>query len=131
MISALDHISLIVSDLEVADRFYGGVLGLDKLARPEFSFPGLWFSAGNIQIHLILETDLSGPAGIRLNPDARVSRHLHFAFQVQDFQQACRLFQQDFAVSVVDGPKQRPDGIRQLFIQDPDGHVLELCEPGN
>jgi lactoylglutathione lyase len=29
------------------------------------------------------------------------------------------------------GPKQRPDGIWQIFVQDPDGHYIELTElPG-
>jgi hypothetical protein len=26
------------------------------------------------------------------------------------------------------GPKQRPDGMWQIFIQDPDGHYIELTE---
>ena len=26
------------------------------------------------------------------------------------------------------GPKLRPDGARQLFLYDPDGHLIELAE---
>ena len=28
---------------------------------------------------------------------------------------------------IVDGPKPRPDGYVQVFVEDPDGHIVELC----
>ncbi|MEM1062895.1 MAG: VOC family protein, partial [Planctomycetota bacterium] len=29
-------------------------------------------------------------------------------------------------VPILDGPKRRPDGVTQLFVLDPDGHIIEL-----
>ena len=32
-------------------------------------------------------------------------------------------------VPLLAGTKQRPDGILQMYVCDPDGHVIELCSP--
>lgn len=37
----------------------------------------------------------------------------------------------ELGVPIVDGPKSRPDGYIQVFVTDPDGHVIELCSPPN
>ncbi len=127
MLKEADHISLIVSDLEQSRAFYGQLLGMRALARPGFDFEGAWFAVGGLQIHLIASGSNTGLPGLQLQPGGRPSRHLHFAFAVEDFEQAHRQVQQH-DIPILDGPKRRPDGIQQLFIADPDGYVLELCE---
>ena len=52
-VRSLDHVTLVVRDLEQSKSFYCGVLGMDDVPRPAFSFAGKWFQAGNTQIHLI------------------------------------------------------------------------------
>ena len=39
---ALSHVSVTVSDLGKARRFYGEFLGLVEIPRPDFGFPGVW-----------------------------------------------------------------------------------------
>jgi catechol 2,3-dioxygenase-like lactoylglutathione lyase family enzyme len=124
-VKTLDHVTLVVADLERSRRFYVDALGMREVERPGFSFDGCWFQAGSTQIHLILEHDGSGPAGERTD-QKRSSRSHHFAFQVDDARSAaaqCRAL----GVPIVSGPKERPDGAVQVFVTDPDGHMVELC----
>ena len=47
-----DHGSISVRDLDEAIVFYEDALGLERLDRPDFGFPGAWFKAGAVPIHL-------------------------------------------------------------------------------
>lgn len=127
-VKTLDHVTVVVKDLQRSRRFYVDQLGMEEVARPGFSFSGSWFQAGATQIHLILEHDESGPAGNAIEKELASSRTHHFAFEVADsFAAAEFLKSQD--VPIVSGPKQRPDGAVQTFVLDPDGYVVELCQP--
>ena len=51
----IDHVAIIVTDLERARQFYSGVLGLREVARPEsFDFIGAWFQIGPTCLHLLV-----------------------------------------------------------------------------
>ncbi len=127
-VKGIDHATLVVKDLERSRRFYVGVLGMREVPRPAFSFAGLWFQAGSTQIHLILEYEGSGPAGNQVPAEMRHSRSHHIAFAVSDAT-ACLESLEGLQVPIVSGPKPRPDGYIQVFVTDPDGHVIELCSP--
>ncbi len=127
-VKTLDHVTIVVKDLERSRQFYVDVLGMREVQRPGFSFAGLWFQAGTTQIHLILEFAGSGPAGNLLAENRRTSRTHHFAFEVEDANAAYDWLKQN-RVTVLGEPKPRPDGYVQVFATDPDGHVVELCSP--
>lgn len=114
----LNHVALHVQDVDVSCRFYGQILDLPQIARPAFTFPGAWFSLGPVQqLHLI---------GERTLPVVAEPRGNHFALRVASI----RVAEEDLRRKNVkfSGPKQRPDGMWQIFMQDPDGHVVELTE---
>lgn len=121
----IDHVTIVVQDLDRSRDFYVGVLGMQEVERPGFSFPGLWFQAGPTQIHLILEHPESGPAGHSIAAEASISRTRHFAFEVEDAHAVERALD-ELGVPIVAGPKSRPDGPTQLYVRDPDGHLVEL-----
>ncbi len=123
-VQAFDHITLVVKDLEASRQFYVDFLGMDHVPRPAFTFDGHWFQIGNQQIHLILEHDQSGRAG-KTDPDQNTRTH-HFAFQVPDAKQAYEKAVRR-GIPIVSPPKSRPDGAAQTFVNDPDGHIIELC----
>jgi catechol 2,3-dioxygenase-like lactoylglutathione lyase family enzyme len=126
-VKTIDHVTLVVKDLARSHEFYAGVLGMQPVERPKFSFAGSWFQAGNTQIHLILEHAESGPAGVPvLEHLLSQSRTHHFAFEVDDALTATEFLRQK-GIPIVSGPKNRPDGMIQVFATDPDGHVVELC----
>jgi catechol 2,3-dioxygenase-like lactoylglutathione lyase family enzyme/uncharacterized protein YunC (DUF1805 family) len=127
-VKSIDHVTLVVKDLEASRRFYVDVLGMREVPRPAFSFAGSWFQAGATQIHLILEFAGSGPAGNLLAPERRGSRTQHVAFLVDDAAAAVRTLKA-MSVPILSDVKPRPDGYLQVFVSDPDGHVIELCSP--
>ena len=128
-IEAVHHVSLTVSDLEHSRRFYGGVLELAEIARPPFSFPGAWFQVGaSQQLHLIVCDDPTFRAGKGID-----TRDVHFAVRVPSFRSAVEALRargysedagDDFRKMIV-----RPRataGFPQIYILDPDRHVIEI-----
>jgi catechol 2,3-dioxygenase-like lactoylglutathione lyase family enzyme len=114
----LNHVALYVNDLEKSCEFYGSVLRLEQMERPAFDFPGAWFRLGTDQeLHLIA-------GGERVAPVTSRPRGNHFALRVDDLER-WRGHVEPFGV-IVRGPVKRPDGAWQLFVGDPDGHVIEL-----
>lgn len=116
-INQLNHVAIIVSDLERSIAFYTDVLELKSKDRPDFQFPGAWFDLGcGQELHLIVaDGDTTAESG-----------HGHMAFRVPDMDVVVKKLTEckwDFA-----DPKPRPDGPLQLFMYDPDGHMIELTD---
>ncbi len=113
----LDHVALHVADVSVSVGFYRDALGLEPMPRPAFDFPGAWFRLGPTQeLHLI---------GDRAQPVHSHNRGNHFALLVDDVDEA-QAFLRSRGVPILKR-NTRPDGAAQVFIQDPDGHVIEFC----
>ena len=109
------HVSLNVTDVEVATRFYTEVLGLDLLERPDFSFPGAWLAAGSQQIHLLGVDEFEAPEG------------QHFALQVDDIDATVLTPAERGAAT---SPPREVAGVcRQAFLRDPAGNLIELNQP--
>lgn len=113
----LNHVAVYVKNLEKSSWFYGEILGLERIERPAFTFPGAWFRLGTKQeLHLIATR----------KEEISIIRQNHFALKVHSAADAeVQLKNKGIAYL---GPKPRPDGAIQLFIQDPDGYYIELFE---
>ncbi len=112
------HTALLVSDLEKSRHFYGTVLGLTPVLR-ELKFPGIWYQIGPVQIHLIQVPQVIGD---QVDPE-KWGRNRHLALGVGDlapYRQ--RLITQGCAV------QNSASGRAALFIQDPDGNVIEISQ---
>ncbi|QDT66078.1 VOC family protein [Calycomorphotria hydatis] len=125
----IDHVSLVVQDLEASRHFYVDLLGMEEVARPNFDFPGKWFQAGETLIHLIGVHEQSPHAGINKGLEGKNSRCMHLAFSVEDARAAAEELE-GTGVTFINRPKLRPDGACQTFVADPDGHIIELCSGG-
>jgi catechol 2,3-dioxygenase-like lactoylglutathione lyase family enzyme len=113
----LNHVALEVADLSSSILFYRQ-LGLPLIPRPAFDFKGAWFRLGSVQeLHLI--------AG-REKPVNSAKRGSHFALRVQSLEEAIESLRKSGIA--FQGPFDRPDGARQIFLTDPDGYVIELCQ---
>ena len=118
-IRELNHVAIYVTDVERSTEFYKGALRLEVLPRPAFTFPGAWFRLGtNQELHLIANH------GAPFFPSHDKN---HFALQVDDLEQWERHLKTVGAS--FSAKKQRPDGAWQVFLRDPDGHVIELFTP--
>jgi catechol 2,3-dioxygenase-like lactoylglutathione lyase family enzyme len=115
------HVSFAVRELARARHFYGSVLGLREIERPALGIAGAWYAAGDTEVHLI-----EAPAGVdtgapppRLTPIAD-----HAAFAIDDYDAAVAHLR-GAGLAVLETRRE----IGQLWVQDPDGHVIELIVP--
>ena len=125
----IQHVGLIVSDLERSRRFYADALGLEEVPRPpNFTFAGAWFRSGEDEIHLLAEADTTGRAGAPdPGPSAAFGLVNHIALEVENLDVACARLAAN-GVPLVGGPMPRGDGSVQAFFRDPDGYVLEFFQ---
>jgi len=124
----IQHVGLVVADLERSRAFYADVLGLDEVPRPpNFTFDGAWFRFGGTEIHLLAEEHTTGGAGQDGGVGAARGMTHHLALEVDDLEPALARLAAH-GVALEGGPMPRGDGYVQAFFLDPDGHVLELFQ---
>jgi catechol 2,3-dioxygenase-like lactoylglutathione lyase family enzyme len=113
-ITHIDHVSVIITDVERSRRFYRDVLGLKEMAKPRtFSFVALWFDLGVQQLHLLLKD----------KADTRSPRH--FALSVADVP-AARSYFRERSVPVEETTP--IPGADRFFVHDPDGNRIEIIK---
>lgn len=118
MLKAVLHAAINVSDLTVAEQFYGGLLGLQKVER-NLSFRGAWYQLGYFQLHLIeAKRDYGLP-----KPEEQWGRQAHLAFAISDL---ATVKQHLTAVNIPIQPSS--SGRAAIFIHDPDGNIIELSQ---
>ena len=109
----LDHTSLRITDLARSRDFYEGLLGLHTAPRPDLGFPGTWYDVGGAQLHLIQQRKMFDD----IDPTDP-----HLALEVADVEEVKRTLD-------ARGVPYLHFGGPQLWIRDPDGNVVEICEP--
>jgi catechol 2,3-dioxygenase-like lactoylglutathione lyase family enzyme len=139
MTLSLNHLSIRTLDLEATRTFYETVLGLTVGPRPDFPFPGLWMYRGdhgdiaNAVVHII-GMDRNDPQGLKNYLGDRDPSSLHgtgavdhvafFATGLAGMRSHLRSLGVDARERTV------PDiGLHQLFLDDPNGVVIELNYP--
>lgn len=136
---SLNHFSIRTTDLAATRHFYEGVLGLTVGPRPDFPFPGLWMYRGdhgdyaNAAVHII-GMDPNDPVGLKNYLGDRDVSSLrgsgavdHVAFFATGLEGMLR-----HLASRGIAPRERtvPSlGLHQLFLDDPNGVVIELNYP--
>ncbi|MDH5435401.1 MAG: VOC family protein [Gammaproteobacteria bacterium] len=120
MITALHHVSVIVSDTEQALKFYRDMLGLKvDPARPDLGYAGAWLDIGNQQIHLL---ELPNPDPLTGRPE-HGGRDRHVALLVSSLDEIVKTLEQNNITFTLS-----KSGRRALFCRDPDGNGVELIE---
>ncbi|HEX5615028.1 MAG TPA: VOC family protein [Acidimicrobiia bacterium] len=100
-------------------RFYGEVLGLTTVDRPDIGIPGQWYAVGDAQMHLIGFPE----SGTELDP----TRH-HVCLGVADLAAALAELDER-GIAYFRGEQHQPGRtVQQVFLCDPAGNVLELQE---
>ena len=112
-VTNLDHVTVLITDLERSRRFYAGVLGLREVPPPyTFDFVVVWFQLGSGQyLHLLHKPQ----------PDAISPRH--FALHVEDAA-AARAHCRDHGLTIEETV--RIPHANRFFIRDPDGNRIEV-----
>ena len=120
-VQGIHHTAVIVTDMDRARRFYGGVLGLEEIPRPDFGFDGAWYRVGAGQeVHLIVY-----PAARTVRGTTAIDgRDGHFAMRVSSYSEALQHLRAN-GVPCREQPD-NPTPWAQIYVTDPDGNVIEL-----
>jgi catechol 2,3-dioxygenase-like lactoylglutathione lyase family enzyme len=125
----LNHVSLVVSDLDRSRHFYRDILGMDEVPRaPAAMYDIAWMSKGSAELHLIHSTEspqAPGDAPAPHPPGRDVSLVRHVALAVRDAGAVVQVLG-EHNIPIILGPRPRGDGVIQIFCFDPDGHLVEL-----
>jgi catechol 2,3-dioxygenase-like lactoylglutathione lyase family enzyme len=118
-VERFDHVNVTVpAALEAAaKRFYGEVVGLTEIAKPEAARGrgGAWYACGAVQLHLSREEPAAAEAASRR----------HVCLVVADLARAAAAFA---AAGVALEPDDRPiPGWSRFYVRDPGGNRLEVA----
>ena len=116
-------ITLFVEDLRGAKRFYREVFGLPVAYEDEASAV---FKFENTMINLLKSSnapELIGPAKVA-SPEA--GSRTQFTIEVDDVDALCAKLA-GRGVELLNGPMDRPWGIRTASFRDPGGHIWEIA----
>ena len=117
----IHHVSVCVSDLARAKQFYGEVLGLRELPRPDLGFPGAWYAVGPAQeLHLIVHP----PSRTRRDTPEIDGRDGHFAFRVTSYADTLARLRAH-GIALIESPHNKTPWA-QIYVTDPDGNVIEF-----
>ncbi len=116
-------ITLFVEDLDAARRFYGQVFGLPVKFEDDDS---VVFDFGNTIINLPKTTaavELIEPAVVA---SRETGSRLQFTIEVDDVDAMCAELA-GRGVELLNGPMDRPWGVRTASFTDPGGHIWEIA----
>ncbi len=119
---SFNHQALAVKDLQLSADFYGKVLGLEEITNRTKMEGIRWFSFGEgKELHLI--SILPG--------EVKTTKAVHFALatsRIDDFIQYLRAANITYSdwPGKINTVNKRADGIKQIYLQDPDGYWIEV-----
>ncbi|WP_329231141.1 VOC family protein [Streptomyces sp. NBC_01460] len=119
----ISAITLFVEDLDATKAFYGEVFGLPVVFEDSNSAV---FGFGDTVINLLRVTEAPGliaPARVA-GPD--VGSRMQFTLPVDDVDAMCEELAAR-GVTLLNGPMDRPWGIRTASFRDPGGHIWEIA----
>jgi len=122
MAYCLDHIALLVRDLDQSVAFLTEVIGLTEMPNPMGGTTIRWIEIGDGRRFHVQAGDMSR---------VHVEKQTHFALSTPDFDAVVARFgSAGIAFSDMQGTpgaiNTRPDGMRAVFLQDPNGYWFEI-----
>ncbi|NJB85497.1 catechol 2,3-dioxygenase-like lactoylglutathione lyase family enzyme [Lewinella marina] len=120
--ASFDHYAINVDDLQQSADFYQRVFALDTVFNGTGNDRRVWFSLGEGMALHIIETD---------TVDVKTTKGVHLCIAMADFDAfVAHLRKINVPFETWRGePMQsntRPDGVQQVYIQDPDGYWIEV-----
>jgi catechol 2,3-dioxygenase-like lactoylglutathione lyase family enzyme len=119
----ISAITLFVEDLEAAKRFYREVFGLPVMFEDDDSTV---FNFGNTIVNLLkttAATELVEPAAVGAREDGA---RFQFTIEVDEVDATCAELTAR-GVELLNGPVDRPWGVRTASFRDPGGHIWEIA----
>ena len=117
-----DHYSFIVKDLDKVGAFYKNVLNLKEIPHPSDTTNFKWFIVnGNSQLHLIRKDSVA----------MEHSKSVHLCLATQKLDELITYLEEN-NVTYWDWPGKenavtlRADGVRQIYLKDPENNWVEI-----
>jgi catechol 2,3-dioxygenase-like lactoylglutathione lyase family enzyme len=125
----MEHVLVLSDDIEATREFYCTIVGLQVGERPPLEFPGYWLYAGDVPcLHIAERREYLKHAawlGLRVaHEPPGMSAVDHIAFNANDYEAVCGRVERA-GVSAVRNTVPAA-GLRQLFIEDPNGVRVEI-----
>lgn len=120
--AVINHIAVYVVDLANSTHFYRDIIGLDTIPEPFHDGKHTWFSIGsNAHLHLIQGATTA----------TKHDKNSHLCFSVPSVPDFIKVLNKnEIAYESWQGEKQtvtnRVDGVKQIYITDPDGYWVEI-----
>lgn len=118
----INHIAFSVLNLQRSTQFYQNIIGLDTIPEPFRDGRHTWFSIGDrSHLHLIQHPP----------PHIIPPKNTHLCFSVPSVEEFIEKLRKA-GLSFEDWPGTkgaitlRADGVKQIYLQDPDGYWLEI-----
>jgi lactoylglutathione lyase len=118
----VNHLAVYVVDLQRSANFYEKIMQLQKIEEPFHDGKHVWLKMGeHSQLHII-----SGAAA-----DIPHDENVHLAFTVPSLEEFIKHLKAENIkfgnwAQNSEEPQVRADGIKQIYLQDPDGYWIEV-----
>ena len=126
-VPVFNHTTIYVVDLDKSAAFYEKVIGIQKIEEPFKDARHVWFKTGQRgQLHVV-----KGSTAITTH-----DINIHLAFSVTSLGEFMKHLD-SLNVNYGDWKERnkqtqaRPDGVRQIYFQDPDGYWIEVNDDKN
>lgn len=132
-LASFNHIAREVLSLEKSKHFYVEILGFTIIPRPPFDCEGYWLYGYGLSLHLVETTVPEERKRVKMSRIKHFSTSLprvdHVAFVTSDISFVKEVLVEARVFFKEDCPADT--GIRQIFLFDPDGNVIEIsnCSP--
>lgn len=118
----INHLAIFVVDMKKSNHFYIDILGLDTIPEPFHDNKHTWLAIGpGSSLHII--------EGAKAKIEHFKNNHLCFSVgSVEKFTDLLK--KNNVTFEDISGKKNvfsvRPDGVKQIWLQDPDGYWVEI-----
>lgn len=125
IVRQVNHLTLRVKDLDASRKFYVDIMGFSEVPRPHLPKKGVWLWMGNIGLHLNEQPNKERAPQLTREATAHTP---HLALEVENIHHAyLGLKAAGLSMQCV-VPIMNDKAVVQYFVQDPDGHVVEICD---
>jgi lactoylglutathione lyase len=121
--ATFNHLAIYVADLKQSGNFYQNIIGLDSVPEPFHDGKHLWLKTGpGNSLHII--------EGAENKKEYYKANHICFSVGSMDvFTEKLKknnISFEDFTGTKNNKVNIRPDGVKQTWLQDPDGYWIEI-----
>ncbi len=118
----INHVGIFIKNLVKARHFYGNILRLEEIKRPEYFIEGIWYKMGNCELHLMLCENFTSPHVHSLSETAQP--HFALSMNKDDFQKTIKHLINSGIKFIEDVEKF--NGVMHAFFYDDDRNMIEI-----